>query len=267
MDDPEELVARLRAAGCVYAEEEAALLRDAASGAALESLVARRVAGEPLEVLVGWAELEGVRVRTAPGVFVPRARSGLLVRLALRDLPRGAVVVDLGCGTGVLGAAVAHHRPDVEVHACDVDEAAVACARRNLPPGRVHHGDLYDALPTRLRGRVDVLVVNAPYVPTDRVALMPPEARDHEPLVALDGGADGLAVQRRVAGRARDWLAPTGGLLLETSRAQADRTRDLLERAGLATTLHLDDDLDATVVEARPRCGRAATARPDDGRG
>ena len=109
------LVARLRAAGCVYAEEEAALLRDAATGSDLEHLVARRVAGEPLEVLLGWAEVAGVRVRTAPGVFVPRARSGLIARLAIMtlDTARHPVVVDLGCGTGALGAVVAHHRPDV----------------------------------------------------------------------------------------------------------------------------------------------------------
>lgn len=247
------LVARLRAAGCVYAEEEAVLLRSAASGADLEDLVARRVAGEPLEVLLGWAELAGVRVRTAPGVFVPRARSGLLVRLALDALATitSPVVVDLGCGTGALGAALAHHRPDATVHAADVDPAAVACARRNLPPDRVHEGDLYDALPTSLLGRVDALVVNAPYVPTDDVGLMPPEARDHEPLVALDGGADGLAVQRRVAAGAARWLAPTGVLLLETSRGQADATAALLREIGLEVALHLDDDLDATAALAR----------------
>lgn len=247
------LVARLRAAGCVYAEEESALLRDAATGSDLERLVARRVAGEPLEVLVGWVELEGVRIRTAPGVFVPRARSGLIARLALEAL-RGTtrpVVVDLGCGTGALGAVVAHHRPDADVHAADLDPAAVACARTNLPPDHVHHGDLYDALPTTLLGRVDALLVNAPYVPTAHVGLMPPEARLHEPLVALDGGHDGLAVQRRVAAGAARWLAPTGVLLLETGRAQAPATLALLRDAGLEADLHTDDDLEATVAAAR----------------
>ena len=250
MDLPDPLVARLRAAGCVYAEDEAALLRSAATGPALDALVARRVAGEPLEVLVGWAAFDGLRVATAPGVFVPRSRSGLLVRLAVASLPPGGVVVDLGCGTGALGAAVAHRRPDAEVHAADVDPAAVACARRNLPPGRVHEGDRFAALPVDLAGRVDVLVVNAPYVPTREVALMPPEARDHEPLVALDGGPDGLDVQRRVAAGARDWLAPTGVLVLETSRAQAPATLALLSGAGLHPRLHLDEDLDATAATA-----------------
>jgi len=261
------LVAQLRAAGCVYAEEESALLRDAATGSHLEHLVARRVAGEPLEVLLGWAEVAGVRVRTAPGVFVPRARSGLLARLALEALthpadpaPARPVVVDLGCGTGALGAVVAHHRPDAVVHAADLDPAAVACARRNLPPDRVHEGDLYDALPPTLLGRVDALLVNAPYVPTAHVGLMPPEARLHEPLVALDGGLDGLAVQRRVAAGASRWLAPTGVLLLETGRTQAPRTLALLRDAGLDASLHTDDDLEATVA-----VGRLVTSQPTGG--
>jgi release factor glutamine methyltransferase len=259
VDLPDPLVARLRAAGCVYAEEEAALLRSAATGAGLESLVRRRVAGEPLEVLVGWASFDGLRVATAPGVFVPRARSALLVRLAAEALPPGGVAVDLGCGTGALGAALVHRRPDAEVHAADVDPAAVACARRNLPPERVHEGDLFAALPVDLRGRVEVLVVNAPYVPSGHVALMPPEARDHEPLVALDGGADGLDVQRRVAAGAAAWLGPAGVLVLETSRAQADATLALLADAGLHPRLHRDEDLDATAAVARVAPDRLAS--------
>ena len=256
------LAARLRAAGCVYAEEEAALLRDAATGSDLDDLVTRRVAGEPLEVLVGWADLEGVRVRTAPGVFVPRARSGLLVRLALDALAGSTepVVVDLGCGTGALGAVVAHHRPDAVVHAADLDPAAVACARRNLPPDRVHEGDLYDALPASLLGRVDALLVNAPYVPTAHVGLMPPEARLHEPLLALDGGHDGLAVQRRVAVGAPRWLAPSGVLLLETGRTQAPDTLALLRDAGLEADLHTDDELEATVALGRLTASGPGTA-------
>ena len=82
-------------------------------------------------------------------------------------------------------------------------------------------GDLFGALPAGLRGRVDVLIANAPYVPTAEIANMPPEAREHEPLVALDGGADGLDVQRRITACARDWLTPGGSLLIETSVRQA----------------------------------------------
>ncbi len=152
--------------------------------------------------------------------------------------------MDLCCGTGAVGAAVAAAVPGVEVHAADIDPAAVACARRNLP--RVYPGDLYAALPGQLRGRVDLLVVNAPYVPTAAIATMPPEARDHEPRGALDGGADGLDVQRRVAVDAPAWLRPGGAMLVETGADQAPHTAALFAAAGLRPQVaHAED---ATVV-------------------
>jgi release factor glutamine methyltransferase len=247
--DLEALAATLRGAGCVFAEDEARLLAGAAGGdAELAALTARRVAGEPLEQVLGYAELGGVRVSVAPGVFVPRQRSLALVRLAATGLVPGDVVVDLCCGTGALGAVLAATVPGLEVWAADLDPDAVACARRNLPPDRVLAGDLYDALPGHLRGRVATIVANAPYVPTDEIALMPPEARDHEHRVALDGGADGLDVQRRVAAGAPAWLRPGGRLLIETSRGQAETSAALQRAAGLAVRIERDEDLDATVV-------------------
>ncbi|MGI8645733.1 MAG: putative protein N(5)-glutamine methyltransferase [Nocardioides sp.] len=246
------LVARLRAAGCVYAEDEARLLTEAtADPAALEALVARRVAGEPLEHLLGWAEFCGLRVRVAPGVFVPRPRTALLVGGALVAAPQDRpVLVDLCCGSGaialVLATRLADRRP--ELHAADVDAAAVACARRNLEPvgGDVHLGDLADALPSSLRGQVDVLVANVPYVPSEHVASMPAEARDHEPRVALDGGPDGLDLVRRVAAAAPGWLAPGGTVLVESSAAQAVAAAALFETSGLRPTI--TDGSDVCVV-------------------
>ncbi|ROS30677.1 putative protein N(5)-glutamine methyltransferase [Cellulomonas sp. PhB150] len=251
------LVVRLRAAGCVFAEDEAALLLGTGeTGEQLEQLVRRRVSGEPLEQVLGWAELDGLRIAVAPGVFVPRRRSELLVRLGvdlLEERPT-AVVVDLCCGTGALGAAIAARVPGADVHGADLDPAAVACARRNL--ARVHEGDLFDALPHALRGRIDLVVVNAPYVPTDAIALMPPEARDHEHRIALDGGSDGLDLHRRIAVEAADWLAPGGAVVIETSERQSPTTRALFEHAGHRAHVVRDDDLDATAVVARPRAGR-----------
>ena len=249
------LVARLRSAGCVFAEEEARALRAAAgSPEELEAMAARRVAGEPLELVLGWAEFAGLRIRVAAGVFVPRLRSTLMVRLAVaclrRDRPiEGPVVVDLGCGTGAIGAAVADRVPGAEVWAVDIDPAAVACARLNLPPARVLHGDLFAPLPAEVRAHV--ICANAPYVPTDAIALMPPEAREHEHHVALDGGRDGLDVQRRVIAAAPARLVPGGTLLVETGRAQADATAALMEAAALTATLHTDDEIDGTVVGGR----------------
>ena len=265
-DPPAELVARLRAAGCVFAEEEAALLVAAAGGTGeLAGLTARRVAGEPLEQVLGRAEFAGLRIALAPGVFVPRRRTELLVRLAVEGAGAagpgagaGALVVDLCCGSGAVGAAVAAAVPGTVLHAADVDPAAVACARVNLSggsgsgsAGTVHLGDLYDALPAALRGRVDVLVANAPYVPTDEVALMPPEARLHEPRRALDGGADGLDLARRVVAGAPDWLAPAGRLVVETSARQADALRKACAAAGLDAVVVRSEELDATAVVGR----------------
>jgi release factor glutamine methyltransferase len=223
----------------------------ATSRAELDELVRQRVAGQPLEHLLGWVEFGGLRVAVDPGVFVPRRRTELLAREALTQAGPGAVVLELCCGAAAVGAVLLAARPDITVHAADLDAAAVACARRNLGSrGTVHHGDLYEPLPRELAGRVDVLVANAPYVPTDEIALMPPEARLHEPRVALDGGPDGLDVARRIVAEARHWLAPTGRLLIETSERQAPALADETRRAGLTPQVVTDDDLAATVVAA-----------------
>lgn len=244
---------RLRAAGCVFAEDEARLLIHAAdTPEGLESLVAQRVAGRPLEPLLGWAEFSGLRVQVSPGVFVPRRRTEFLVRQAAALASPGAVVVDLCCGSGAVGLALLATTAAADLHAVDIEASAVACARRNLAErGQVHQGDLYHALPVTLQGRVDLLVVNAPYVPTEAIALMPPEARLYEPRVALDGGTDGLDVQRRVAAGAPQWLAPGGCLLVETGRAQAAGTVMLVVRAGMTADVTGSDEFDATVVIGR----------------
>jgi release factor glutamine methyltransferase len=260
------LVARLRAAGCVYAEDEAVLLEEAVEGAPdatadLERLVARRVAGEPLEQVLGWAEFVGLRLVVEPGVFVPRRRTELVATEAARmaqaatDGGRIPVVVDLCCGVGGIGAAVVAAVGRVELVAADLDPAAARAARRNLEPvgARVVTGDLFDPLPDDIRGRVDVLAVNAPYVPTADIALMPPEARDHEARIALDGGPDGLDIHRRVAASAGEWLAPGGHVLIETSRRQAAITAALVRAGGLDARILRDDGLAATVVIGRRR--------------
>jgi release factor glutamine methyltransferase len=252
---PAALVARLRVAGCVFAEDEARLLVEAARSAAeLEALVARREAGEPLEYLLGWVEFAGLRLAVEPGVFVPRRRTELLVEQVLASLAPAAVVLELCCGAGAVGAAVLAARPDAELHAVDVDAVAVRCARGNLAPGAaVYLGDLYAPLPPQLRGRVDVIVANAPYVPTAAIATMPSEARLHEPRIALDGGPDGLDLHRRIAAEAPRWLTSQGRLVIETSRVQAARTAVLAEDAGLRARIVRDEDRDATaVVACRP---------------
>jgi len=163
------------------------------------------------------------------------------------------VVVDLACGCGAIGAAIAALVTGVDLYASDIDPAAVRCARRNLEPlgGHVYCGDLYQPLPGRLRGQVAVIAANVPYVPTDAVALMPAEARVHEPLAALDGGPDGLDLLRRAAAGAGGWLAPGGHLLIETSADQAEAAVAAFAEAGLAPAVVTDDDLGAAVIIGR----------------
>ncbi|MEU2112216.1 putative protein N(5)-glutamine methyltransferase [Streptomyces sp. NPDC019507] len=246
------VVGRLRAAGCVFAEDEAELLLSAARTCAeLTAMVERRACGHPLEHVLGWAEFCGLRVAVEPGVFVPRRRTEFLVRRAVAARPDAGVVVDLCCGSGAVGAALAASLPGtmVELYASDIEPAAVRCARRNLPEGaRVHEGDLFDPLPGALRGRVDILAANVPYVPTEEVGLLPAEARVHEPLVALDGGTDGLDVLRRVTAEAGEWLAPGGILLFETSERQAADALAAVAASGLVPRVATCDELYATVV-------------------
>jgi len=260
-DTSSAIAARLRSAGCVYAEDEVRLLvSQAGTPADLAAMFDRRVAGLPLEHVLGWAEFCGMRIAVAPGVFVPRPHTEFLVRQAAALAPPRAVVLDLCCGSGALGVALAAALDGPELHAADVDPAAVRCARRNVAAlGHVYEGDLYEPLPAQLRGRVDVLLANAPYVPTGSIDLMPREARDHEPLVALDGGADGLDVLRRVAAGAPLWLAPGGHLLVETSERQAQHAVETVAAHGLIPWVARSDEMHAAAVVAR----RPDTVRAD----
>ena len=260
-----DLVRTLRAAGCVFAEDEADLLIAAAGPTELAGMVQRRVDGEPLEYILGWAEFCGLRIGVGPGIFVPRRRTEYLVELAVglvRADDRGAcvTVLDMCCGTGAIGIAVAtalasSHR--VELHACDVDIAAVHCARRNIgDAGHTYLGDLFAPLPAGLRGRVDILTANVPYVPSAAISLMPPEARLYESRDALDGGPDGLAVLRRLSAAAAGWLRPGGHLLVETGELQAPFAIETFVRDGLSAGTLRSAAIGATViVGTRPLAG------------
>lgn len=249
-----DLVHRLRAAGCVFAEDEADLLVAAAdSPEALTALADRRIAGDPLEQVLGWAEFCGIRVPVDPGVFVPRRRTALLVEAAGTVAGAQPAMVELCCGSGAASLVLAPRLRPRWHAAADLDPAAVRCARRNLADlgVPVYQGDLFAPLPPRWQGRLDLVVANAPYVPSGAVQLMPPEARLHEPTVALDGGTDGLAVLRRLAGDAVRWLAPGGHLVVEISESQVDALCGELTGAGLEPSVWRSAELDATAVTAR----------------
>jgi release factor glutamine methyltransferase len=260
------VVRQLRAAGCVFAQDEARLLVEAAAGTEeLAAMVRRRVGGEPLEQILGWAEFCGRRILVEHGVFVPRRRSEHLVREAAAVAASGMVVVDLCCGSGAIGAALVAAVPGLTVYATDIDSSAVRCARRNLAGvGRVCHGNLFDPLPVGLRRRVDVVVASPPYVPSAEVAVLPAEAREHEAPCALDGGRDGLDLARRILVEAPAWLASCGRVVVETSERQAGRLADFAADYGLSARVTHDDALDATAVivsNGRSRGGPSQAGR------
>ena len=232
----------------MFAEDEAALLFGEFSGDALEIAVARRIAGEPLELVLGFVEFAGLRLAVAPGVFVPRRRTELVARLAIEALPPAGKLADLCCGVGAIAAAVAAARPDAVVIAADISPIAVDVAARNLAPYGATA--IVSDMAVALSGPFDVITACPPYVPTDEIALMPREARDYEPARALDGGPDGTDLQAAVFAAAAKLLRPGGVAIVETSRAQAERTAQRAVEAGLSPSVGRDKKLGATVVTA-----------------
>lgn len=194
----------------------------------LGALVERRVAGSPLAHLTGRQSFLGVELLAGPEALVPRVETEILGRTAL-DLVRttdGSLVVDLCTGAGNLAAAVAVVEPQVTLHAADLSTSAVGLARANMVFAGVadrvtlSDGDLFDALPADLRGRVDVLICNPPYISSARVGEMAAEISEHEPRMAFDGGSLGLSIVSRLVQEAPDWLRPGGWLCFEIGLGQ-----------------------------------------------
>jgi release factor glutamine methyltransferase len=237
----------LAAAGCVSADAEADwLLEEARDPEGLRVMVARRAAGEPLQYVIGWAPFGRLRLAVGPGVFVPRPETeGLADRAAtrLRATPTPRTAVDLCTGSAAIACFLASEAPGTRVLATELDPGALAWARVNADRYGVEllAGDLDAPLPAELAGRVDVVCANVPYVPSEAIATLPTDVRDHEPRLSLDGGPDGLDVFRRLAGRAGHWLAPGGWLYCEIGEDQAEEAAAILTEAGLAeVAVHQD---------------------------
>ena len=228
------LIERLRAVGCVFAEEETAEIRRVLGGdaEAADAVVIARSNGVPLEHALGVALFAGIQVAVGPGVFVPRARAEVLVDEAIAARPNTRVVVDLGTGSGAIAAALAAHLPAAEIHATDLDPNALTYARRNAARYgfTVHEGDWWDALPPALRGTVDLSVAYLPHVPTTRLDEIPGDYRTHEPDLSVAGGPDGLDPLRAVLATMDDWLSPDGILVTLVAEEQLETATQLTER-------------------------------------
>jgi release factor glutamine methyltransferase len=250
-NDVEALTALLSGAGFVAAEEEAAeLLARAAGGAELlDSLVRRRLTGEPLAWIIGSVSFGDLRIGVDPGVYVPRWQTVPLARRAAERLPPNGVAIDLCTGAGAIARTLAASRPAARVVASDIDERAVACATANGV--EAYRGDLFAPLPQALEGHTDVVVAVVPYVPTRELAFLPRDTLAFESPLSYDGGQDGTEVLRRVLRDSPRFLRRGAALLLELGGEQADALGEDLARLGYVDLAVLtDDDGDVRGIEA-----------------
>jgi release factor glutamine methyltransferase len=246
-----QLTERLAAAGFVSALEEADELMARAGGDVelLESLVARRMTGEPLAWIVGSTTFCDIVICVDNGVYVPRWQSEPLARRAVERLPERGVAIDLCTGSGAIAKTLSAFRPAARVVASDLDDRSVACARGNGV--EVFLGDLFAPLPRDLEGVTDVVVAVVPYVPTPELPLLQRDTFTFEGTLSYDGGPDGTALLRRVLVDATRFLKRGGALLLELGGDQADLIRGDIERRGYGDIrVMLDEDGDVRGVEA-----------------
>jgi release factor glutamine methyltransferase len=237
-----ELAAQLSRAGCVAAEEEARELVDCAGaeGPLLSALVERRLAGEPLAWITGRAAFGDLDLVAHPGVYVPRWQSVELARRAAIRLPEDGAAIDLCTGTGAVAAALRAARPSARIVATDCDIRAVGCARANGVQAALC--DLFDGVPSALRGVTDVVVAVVPYVPPPALPLLPRDTLEFEDASHYDGGPDGTDVLRRVVAAAPGYLRRGGGLLLELGGDQAELLRPALEGLGYGSVETWSDE-------------------------
>jgi release factor glutamine methyltransferase len=197
-----------------------------------EDMVQRRATGEPIPFIKGFAEFRGLELIARPGVFVPRDSSEFLAEQAVRRLRKrkAPVAVDLATGGGTIALAVSNEAPKAAVYGTDISGEAIALARKNAKrlglKAHFRQGDLFGALPKKLRGEVDVITLHPPYVASGEMDDLPDEIRDWEPVHTLtDRSDDGLGLIRRTVDEAPAWLRRGGWLLMEVD---PDRARDVM---------------------------------------
>ena len=216
-------------------------------------LAGRRAGGEPLQYVTGVVGFRRLELQIGPGALIPRPESELVTGVAMDLLPQGGLLVDIGTGAGAMALATADERPDARVIATDVAADALEWAQRNKDALQLevefYEGDLFACLPEEMKGSIDVVVSNPPYVPED--FSLAPVIRDHEPHVALFASGDGLAIIERLVADAPEWLKPDGWVVLEMDHAQRDAVRRLFEARGYRDVAILEDQT------GRPRIARA----------
>ncbi len=250
-DDHAALEARLAGAGFVAAREEAGELLSRAEGdpELLDSLVARRLDGEPLAWITGSTSFCGLQIRVDQGVYVPRWQSQDLARRAVARLPTEGTAIDVCTGSGAVAKVLTTARPRASVVATDIDSRAVACASANGLECYV--GDLFAPLPQSFEHHVDVIVGVVPYVPTEALEFLSRDTFEFESTLSYEGGPDGTRILRRVLEDGVRFLMQGGAVLLELGGDQAELLSDDLRRLGYgAISVLNDEDGDVRGIEA-----------------
>jgi release factor glutamine methyltransferase len=218
----------------------------------MEAMIERRVAGEPLQYVIGSWPFRGLELTVDRRVLIPRPETEQVVEAALAELDRmarsdsrkRATVVDLGTGSGAIALSLARERTWVDVWAVDNSTDAIAVVRANLvglagaaaARVRVVEGDWWSALPVGLRGTVDLVVSNPPYVSTAEMATLDPQVRDWEPAVALEAGPDGTEAIAAILEQAPAWLKADGVAVIEVAPHQGEVVQALARAAGFGWT-------------------------------
>lgn len=219
---------------------ELAIISEPLSGdpaALYESWVLRREMREPVQRILGYAYFRNLKLELSSETLIPRADTESVVDAALEAIDRrdGAVVLDLGTGSGAIAISIADERPGCEVHGADISEEALRISRENAARAgrclRLHRANLAAGL-HGLESRVEVLVSNPPYVPAAALETLEPEVRCWDPRGALDGGEEGLEFYRRIFRDCTQLLAPGADLVLEVGDGQADAVLELGGAAG-----------------------------------
>jgi release factor glutamine methyltransferase len=217
------------------------------------SLARRRAGGEPLQYVTGIAGFRRLDLEVGPGVFIPRPETELVAEIAMELIPHGGTVVEVGTGSGALILSIVDERPDVRAWATEYSEDARAWAVRNRDrlglEVSIVGGDLFEDLPAELKGSVDVIVSNPPYIPEG--FQLAREVVDFEPHIALFADDAGMGFIRRMADESPQWLKPGGRLVFEIGEVQRDASKDLLEDLGYADVEVLLD------MSERPRIVRS----------
>ena len=231
-------------------------------------LVRRRAAGEPLQSILGETEFYSRAFKVESGVFIPRPETERLVEIAVALLAPpdhrllAPVAVEIGCGSGVIGICLALEIPRLSVHAVDVDPRAVELTRHNAhihgvdARVHVHQGNRFDPLPRHLRGAVDLLASNPPYIRSGDIENLAAEVREHDPHTALDGGKDGLDSYRAIAHAMAQWLRPGGLVALEIGADQGAKVTGILAASG-AQDLNVQQDYAGRDRVVTARVGKA----------